>query len=56
MEEDVGIVLDEGVIINRHSMRRILRGPGDVEPLVRFSFVLSLLPSVCRVRFEASCC
>jgi hypothetical protein len=56
MEEDVGIVLDEGVIINRHSMRRILRGPGDVEPLVRFIFVLSLLPGVCRVRFEASCC
>jgi hypothetical protein len=51
MEEDVGIVLDEGVIINRHSMRRILRGPGDVEPLVRFIFVLSLLPGVCRVRF-----
>jgi hypothetical protein len=51
MEEEVGIVLDEGIVVNRHSLRRILRGPGDVEQLVRFIFVLTLLPGVCRVRF-----
>lgn len=33
MEEDTGIVLEGGVVINRHSMRRILRGPRDMEAM-----------------------
>merc|ERR1712100_529003 len=31
LEEDLGIVLDGGIYVNKHSMRRILRGPLDVE-------------------------
>lgn len=45
MEEDVGIVLDEGVVINRHSIRRILRGPGDLEKIVRFILIFVLVTS-----------
>ena len=29
LEEDLGIVLEGGITVNRHSMRRILRGPLD---------------------------
>jgi len=34
MEEDIGIVLEGGLHINKHSMRRILRGPLDVETVM----------------------
>ena len=48
MEEDVGIVLEEGVVINRHSMRRILRGPVDVEILVIHTNRMSLVSRLLR--------
>ena len=31
LEEDLGIVMDGGIYVNKHSMRRILRGPLEVE-------------------------
>jgi hypothetical protein len=55
MEEDVGIVLEEGVIVNRHSLRRILRGPADVEMIVRTIFVFLMPPlpvAICCLQFS----
>ena len=33
LKEEPGIVFEEGIYINKHSMRRILRGPAEVESL-----------------------